>query len=202
VTTFVDPSRAFAYVQDASGAIRVAFAPGSAVPEVGDRVRVDGELSEANAIPVLAATGFRVVGREPLPAPKPMAMELATAGHQLGMYVESTCILHTVARRNGQIVFAFADNEVMFTGEVLDGPGTIVPDRIVDANIRVRGVCGPVFNSNGQLTGFNLLIPSIAQLEILTPGPPNPSPSRPEPLRACCGSRRTRVRIASSCTAS
>src|SRR4029079_2309517 len=39
VTTFVDPSRAFAYVQDASGAIRVAFAPGSAVPEVGDRVR-------------------------------------------------------------------------------------------------------------------------------------------------------------------
>src|SRR5208337_3390381 len=48
-----------------------------------------------------------------------------------------------------------------------------LPTSLVDAKVRIQGVCGAVFNQKNQMTGVILYSPSLNQVHIVEPAPTN-----------------------------
>ena len=49
-----------------------------------------------------------------------------------------------------------------------------IPAGLVDARLRIRGVCGALFNSKNQVRGINLFIPTLADIQIIERGAADP----------------------------
>src|SRR5581483_6406382 len=56
-----------------------------------------------------------------------------------------------------------------------------LPEYLVNAKIRLRGVCGTIFDEKRQLIGIQILVPKLDQVSVFESPPADPSslPGRP-----------------------
>ena len=80
-------------------------------------------------------------------------------------------------------------------------PGPL-PEHLVDAEVRIRGVAGTLFNQQRQLVGLQLFIPSLDMVTTLAPSSPIRlrRPCTPSP-RSTGGCRGMAWAVASACAA-
>ena len=55
------------------------------------------------------------------------------------------------------------------------------PSQFVDAEVRIRGACGAIFNNKLQLVGILLYVPGLKQIEVLKP-PADPFTKEVQPI--------------------
>ncbi len=79
--TLLDSSRRRIVIQDATGGIEVRLAPTMAVPSVGTRVRVSGEVGIAYGTPRILADSIAVLGKDSVPVPAALGR---APGEELG----------------------------------------------------------------------------------------------------------------------
>jgi PAS domain S-box-containing protein len=168
------------FVQDESGGIFVANARTTPL-DVGDLVEVTG-VTAGDFAPMVDRAVVRRLGRRPLPISRPLNFDRALVGLEDSRWVELNGVVHRAyvwkeGHLSLDVVAAGLTIQVNLPG-VWHGPP---PAHLIDAEVRLQGVCGAVFNQRRQLLGLSLFMPSLAYARIEQPPPADPFalPARP-----------------------
>lgn len=140
--------------------------------EVGQVLDIEGISARGGFAPDIIPTTVRLIGRAELPAPRLVAFEQMAAGQEDCSWVEF-----------GGIVRAFAMDEFTTLPAlyVAGGGGRVVVPvqeaeietckRLIDAEVKVRGVCTTQFNPRGQLIRVAVQASTMADVRITKPAP-------------------------------
>ena len=184
VVTFLAPTPQLFFLEDETGAVAVT-GPREKPVKVGARVEIDG---------VTAAPGPVVTGRrkEPvrvtfledgaLPEPRAVTPEELREPAAQGVRVELACVVRAVrAEALGPsspeaLVLTLAVGPERVTALVLGWKGGGVPESLIGANVRARGVFNPIVFEKQPLLGGKLLLNGLKDLLVDQParGPFDP----------------------------
>jgi signal transduction histidine kinase len=147
----------------------------------GDEIEVIGTSDPGSFAPSVIATVLRKLGVKPLPEPRKITFEELLSGRFEAQWVEIVGIVRYCEPspndpRKMHIELATGGGRLVLRWNVPKAPA-----RLVDAEIRVRGVCYYLANKNRQLLSPMLAIPHDVRIQIETPAPTDPFS---EPLRA------------------
>ncbi|MGB6721468.1 MAG: EAL domain-containing protein [Terracidiphilus sp.] len=177
------------FLQDSTGGIYVKYS--GAHPELcaGLRVTATGITNPGNYAPVIVAPKFRVDGTAPFPAPVPATPEAANAGLLDSQYVSVEGVVHPIkfGEDPGHPILTFELYSSFGQIHVSTSPG--FPDlrqtgNLEDARVRIRGVFGTLFNSRRQLVGYQLLISTPSQIQVIEPAVRDPFAMEATPIGA------------------
>jgi hypothetical protein len=178
VVTYFDPVAPDLFLQDGTGAIWVKWSAQLARPEVGSILDLKGVTTFSDFAPDIGNPEWTVVGRAPLPKPKRVTYEqmITTSEDSLRVEVEGIIRQAEYLHRNATENVLWMD--LAMTGGHIDlaipWQGAPVPDGLVDARVRVRGVCGAEFSSKDQLIGVQVYVPDLKSISVLDPPAPYP----------------------------
>lgn len=173
------------FVQDDTAGISVDRTDHADV-HPGDRVQLTGTSGPGLFAPVVLASYVRVIGQAP-PPPAPRK----TLGDLFGGVEDSQWIEMRGVVRSAKWTDLFGRSTLLL-GLLQDGGSVdlLVQDsaaldtaRLIDAVIRVRGVCASSGNAKRQFIGSTLLVPHRDNLFIEQPAPSNPFAASARPVR-------------------
>ncbi|HUO27612.1 MAG TPA: ATP-binding protein [Bryobacteraceae bacterium] len=154
------------FVQDATAGIWVNVPKGSPSLAAGQIVEIQGVTEIPDFAPQIGKPRYRVIGRAPLPVAKPVSLERMLSTGEDSQWVETQGIVREVRLLEGLLTL-----DVAVTGgrvkAVIAGMHAPAPKDLVDAEVRIRGACGAIFNNKLQLVGVLLYVPSLKQVEVL-----------------------------------
>ena len=165
------PSISILFVQDSTGGIFVqSEAKGLAS---GQLVEVEGVSSPGDYAPVVDRARLRVIGTSALPNPRRVTFERLYTGQADSDWVELEGVVERVYQGAGRVVLEIysGDNRVRV---MIPKWSTDLPAELVDAQVRIRGVCATDFNSRRQLLDIRLYVPGIEYLIGGHWAPPDP----------------------------
>jgi hypothetical protein len=181
VVTFYDDSLFSRFLQDDTAGIYLqATNPLALRP--GQVVEVEGVTGPGEFAPVISPTSVKVVGEGKLPAPKPATVEELLGGALDSQMVEINGNVRAARfeKPTGNYFVDIVAGGERFTVVTRQLPVTN-PNALLDAMVRVRGVCSTLFNHQRQLFGLRLLVPAADGLAVEQAAPANPFdvPMRP-----------------------
>jgi signal transduction histidine kinase/CheY-like chemotaxis protein len=174
VVTYFDPSWGMLFVQDATGGIFMnAFAERGLPFRAGRDIEVAGVTGAGDFAPTVTQFRARLLPSwSDLPKPASSSLDDLFTGRLDGEWVEASGVVRSVEETNGhtilQIVSGVHEMQVTIPSNSGGAAGWI------DSKVRIRGVCGAIFNTRRQLTGINLFAPSPEYVEVTEPGPADP----------------------------
>ena len=179
VVTYVDSQWRQFFFQDGTGGIYVKYSGDHPELAVGRRVTLTGITGAGDFAPVIVAPKIRFDGVAPLPDAVAVTQSRAAAGSLDSQYVSIEGVVHPM--RVGE-----ESNHTALTFDLLTAVGMIhvytspvFPDidharSLEDATVRIRGIFGTVFNSRRQLIGYQLLVETRSDIDVLEPAVPHP----------------------------
>ena len=187
VVTYFDPNGPDLFLQDKSGAVWVSWTPDLAMVQVGDLLDVRG-FTDFDFAPNVVKPAYRVVGKAPLPTPDQVTFADMASGSEDARWVEAEGTIRLVRHIESgpgahdlSIDLAMGDGRVQMFVPWDESP---LPLQLVDAVVRVRGVCGAEFSPKGQLIGVAFYVPSLTVLTIVRkPAPLSLSPTPVDTLQ-------------------
>src|SRR5262245_44101980 len=165
--TFSDPIWRTLYVQDATGGLLVRA---ESVPplRVGDTVFIEGTTDTGDPLPVIAAAQLTRVASAPLPPARQFDLDRATSYLDDAYRVEVAGVIQHLAKdAPGHLIaeFVAADGSPMRI-TLADRWEAPLPEKLVDADIRVTGVLSRLVDPESQTRGLHLLVPSIGAIVV------------------------------------
>jgi signal transduction histidine kinase/uncharacterized protein YdeI (BOF family) len=147
----------------------------------GDEIEVTGTSDPGSFAPSVIVTTLRKLGVKPLPEPRKLTFGELLSGRFEAQWVELVGIVRYCEPspnepRKLRIELATGGGRLVLRWNVPKAPAPLV-----DAEIRVRGVCYYLANKNRQLLSPMLAIPHDVPIQIETPAPADPFS---EPLSA------------------
>ena len=165
VVTWSHPEVPFAYVQDASGGIRIMNPKWDEkdTSKPGTIVVLEGVTAAGEFVPVVTNGVLRRVGWWDQEPGRLVSLEQALTGLEDGRWVEMRGFVRQVTRTNGLVRFDLSTSSGEFqawahpadTFEALKG-----------AIIRVQGVCAALSNARHQLTGIQIWAPDLRYIRV------------------------------------
>gem|GEM_PF-956778 len=184
VITYFDPVWWSCFFADQTAGIYLDFEQEDVAFEAGERLDIEGYVQQGGFAPSVKVTRFDRRGRgEALPLRRP-SIDLLLKGGEDSQWIELDGLVHSVNFSDPQrshliIQLSYPTTEV--TVVVPNPKGDLrFPENLVDAEVRVRGVCGMIYNQNSRRpgdhhpSGFRLHASSMSQVEILKPANPDP----------------------------
>jgi PAS domain S-box-containing protein len=164
VTYYGGPGWEF-FIQDSSGGIYVddPTAQDFGV-QAGQEVEIEGITAPGDFAPVITKPRLRVLGRTPMPRAKGSSFEQLMSGKEDSQWVEVQGVVRTAREESGHSVLELALSSGRLAVRIPLVDATI--PRLVDATVRLRGVCGGLFNQKRQLVGVQLFVPSLAYVRV------------------------------------
>jgi PAS domain S-box-containing protein len=175
VLTFFDEPFYSRFIQDSTAGIYLM--PITNVPplKAGDEVEVEGFTRPGDYAPVVLPTTIKMLGKGIMPAAKPVSLEELVSGREDSQFVEVTGIVRAVRIEEDPRQYLI---DVVTGGERFTAYARQLPvgeiEELPDSIVRIRGVCGTLFNRQRQLFGFRLLVPRLEDLIIEKPASGNP----------------------------
>lgn len=155
------------FVQDHTGGIFVLDRKVQKTA-VGDTLEVFGVTSPGQYAPIVIADSLKALGRSSLPRADSHSYQELISGQEDSQWIEVDGVVHSATiSRNFSAPLLLLNIDL--------GPGTITAQMLavnenyrdlVDAKVRIRGVCGAVFNNKRQLAGLKLYMPNMSYLEV------------------------------------
>lgn len=151
----------------------------------GDRLEVEGVTGAGDFAPMVRAKRITWVGAGPLPEPRPTNIAELNAGGFDAAWIELEGIVRSckpaipdppaVARGGAAApelwALTIAQGDDRMTVQVRD---RAVPEQLIDAKVRLRGVVFNVHNANRQFVRANVQVAHQGMISILAPPPPDP----------------------------
>ena len=139
----------------------------------GDLVVATGVSGPGEFAPVVLPTNVRKIGTAPVPAPRPLTYDQLASGAADAQWVEISGIVHDwqpVGRYQFKLIFVSGGMRlaVQFFG------ATNEVESLVDAEVRLRGICFYQFNHSRQILSPVLMVPGEPHLTVEKPAPTNP----------------------------
>lgn len=187
VITYIDPQWRQMFLQDHTGAIFAKFSGTHPELAAGQRVTLRGITSAGDFAPVIVAPKFKIVGSAPLPTPEPVTFDDASAGLLDSRYVSIEGIVHPMKSGEESNHPALTFELLTSVGQVHVYTSPVFSDpahsrSLEDAKVRIRGVFGTVYNSRRQLVGYQLLVQSRSNVDVLEPPVADPFAMESTPI--------------------
>ena len=163
--TFFDPVNYLLFVEDRTDGIFVVWRDKPKVSlRAGDLVDVTG-VSSSDFAPDVDRARIRVIGHHGLPKPGRGTFQSAILGHEDCHWIELQGIVERVAPGQGDTLLTVVWGRDHFKAHVLASQESLAP--LVDAEVRMHGVCGALFNGKRQLLGIQLFVPAKSCIRVL-----------------------------------
>jgi CheY-like chemotaxis protein len=179
VVTYHDRGWRVLFIQDSTAGISLDAPDEDFDVRVGQEVSVEG-FTGGGFAPNIVRPRVRVVDASPPPALRRLELHQAQAFSQDSQWGEVVGVVHAARRDAGHVFLDLADEDGDFKAVVPENWGANA-EQLVDARVRLRGVCGTLFDRKNQFTGFQMLVPGHEQIVVEEAAPRDPFslPARP-----------------------
>jgi PAS domain S-box-containing protein len=172
VITFYNPSESDLFIQDSTAGIWVAIGDAKRLIQPGQLVEVEGVSAAPDFAPSIGKPHIRVLGEAPMPAARPVTFDRMASTQEDSQWVEIEGIVHAVSKQEEALILDVAAGGGRLRVE-FPSVRDPLPTFLVDAKVRIHGVCGAIFNHKNQMTGVVLYSPSLDQVHIVEQAPTN-----------------------------
>jgi hypothetical protein len=182
VVTFYDDGLFSRFLQDDTAGIYLEVTNKLAL-QAGQLIEVEGATGSGEFAPVVVPTSVKVVGEGKIPYAKLSSLERLLSGAEDSQMVEINGNVRAACFENlaGNYFVEIVAGGERFTVITKQLP-VANPENLLDATVRVRGVCSTLFNHQRQLFGFQLLVPNVDGLIIEQAAPANPYDVPTQPI--------------------
>jgi signal transduction histidine kinase/CheY-like chemotaxis protein len=169
VVTHLGVERNVLFVQDATGGVRVT--PGSHRPDLraGDLVELEGFFNRSQQAPAVLPTKIQVVGRAPFPDPLRVPVSQIVRGVRDAQWVEVSGIVRSILVQKERTIAEVAVGDERVTVHLPPGGDGYAYRSLVDADVRVQGVCAARLNSDLEFVEAVVLVPEPDLIEAERP---------------------------------
>ncbi|KAA6460942.1 GGDEF domain-containing protein [Acidobacteria bacterium AB60] len=176
---YVDPRRGVTFVCDRSGCVFVSV-PKTVLlnSRVGDLIEVAGVTGPGDYASIVEATRVETVGHPGLPRARRVTMDDLESGVYDTDWIQVEGRVRSIHREANIVSLIIAAKGGSFGAVTLPEPG-VDYDHLIDSLIRLTANTAPVFNQRRQMVAVHLFFPSIRQVEVLEPAPPDPFLAKP-----------------------
>jgi signal transduction histidine kinase/DNA-binding response OmpR family regulator len=180
--TYHDPEWRLLFVQDATDGIFVNLR-GELTPfVVGDDVEIDGETDVGGFAPAIVNATLRRVGHHPWSGPPVASLDALRSGLHDSQRITLSGIVRRVSNDDqGHLFFEMRTAGLTLYGQVPSFSGPL-PMHLVDSAVTVRAVAGALSNSRRQMTGIQLFVPTIDDIQIDEAGLRDPYEAELRPI--------------------
>ena len=180
VVTYINPAENDLFIQDSTAGVYVNIGTAKLDLQPGQLVEVEGVSGTPDFAPQIDNPKIRALGQGSLPEARLVTYGGMASSQDDSQWVEIEGIVRTVTKVDSTLRLDLAAEGGRLGVEFPNFHGND-PDFLVDAKVRVQGVCGAAFNQKNQITGVILYSPSLNQLRIVEPAPSNAflAPRRP-----------------------
>ena len=161
------------FVQDSSDGIFVDLrGQPRASLKFGEKVLIDGVSAAGDFAPVVRASSMVRLGAGSPPPPETPGMDGLLSGRYDSRWVQAGGVVQAISQEGGHAVLEIVEGVHRFRVNVVGTPSALAG--LVDARVRVQGVCATMFNPRRQLSGIQLYVPSRELVTIVEPGAKDP----------------------------
>ena len=180
VVTYFNPAENDLFVQDSTAGIWVDIGTARPPLQPGQLVEIEGISATPDFAPQIDKPKIRILGQGSLPEARRVTYGRMASSQEDSQWVEIEGIVRNVTKGDAQLTLDLAAEGGRLS-VVIPGVHGAVPGCLVDAKVRIQGVCGAAFNTKNQITGVILYSPSLNQLRLVEPAPSNAflAPRRP-----------------------
>lgn len=184
--TYFDPQGNDLFVQDSTDGIWVSWKAGMPMVAVGDILDIEAVTVFDSFAPDLINAKWRKAGFARIQRAERVTLEQMSTTSKDGRLVETVGIVRSTEvtreiERPGKLlrVKLAVTGGTIFLQLPWDERDQAPP--LVDATVRVRGVCGALFSARGQMSGIIIYVPSLAGIRVIEP--PEPVGNQPVQIR-------------------
>ncbi len=137
----------------------------------GDVIELTGVTGPGDFAPIVRIGSIRVIGHGAYPRPAQIPAEDIFLGKSDSQWVELEGIVRAVgvgSQANALLAWGPHEFWIHFPHS------RPLPASWIDARVRVRGVCGTLFNYKRQILGIQMFVPDESQVTEVEPSVPNP----------------------------
>ncbi len=177
VVTFLQPfpDRTYRFfVQDGTAGIFVRADSVEAGCRVGSAVELEGVTDPGDYAPVIKKSRMTMVGKSPLPPAQATGIEELLTGRKDSQRVSVQGIIVRAQIDGATMNLRLLVGSTLVEALLTEVPNELDTVRLVDAAVRVAGVCSTSFNSKRQLLGVILNVPRWEDIQIIKPPPEDP----------------------------
>jgi signal transduction histidine kinase/DNA-binding response OmpR family regulator len=134
----------------------------------GDLIDIVGETGPGEFAPVIAAHRITVVGHGALPTPRAVPLDRLLTGVEDSQFVELSGVVRSMSRDDkNHLALDLVNAQQRIPAFVPSIDGQTLPSGLgVDAVVTVKAVVGTRFNTNRQIVGVQLFIPSTNEIHV------------------------------------
>jgi two-component system, cell cycle sensor histidine kinase and response regulator CckA len=174
VVTYYDPLWKNLFVQDATAGIYVNPPEPEADLHPGQIVNLTGFTGAGDFAPVVLATRIAPEAQGEVPQPREPTFAELTSGKEDSQWVAIAGVVRTASLDYRHLTLEVAVAGGFVTVLIPGVDESTAGDRLVDAEVRVQGACGSIFNQRRQVLGTRLCTPSLAEVTVTQPAPAEP----------------------------
>ena len=172
VITYADSEWKNGFLQDSNSAIFFYLTQ----PEVrpGQWVELTGHTDPGGYAPMVADASVRILGTTNLPKPSRVDLDDLVGGRLDSHWVEMEGVVRRANAQENHLYLSMMSPKGAFNVVICGLASNPPPASLIDALVRVRGVCCSDINERQQLTGFTLQVPGMDNLSIVEAAPVDP----------------------------
>lgn len=172
VVTYAESQWPSLFVNDGTASVFVYPPAGSAPLTPGDRVEVEGHVTEGYSAAV-RADRIRQLGRGDLPEPIQTELAELDTGRFDCERVRLTTTIRWMFSVYGRLVMHFGESSGRHELHVADFKGPL-PIHLLGARVEITSVTGVKMSDQGHLIGVRLAVPTLDAIRVLTPAAEDP----------------------------
>jgi len=164
------------FIHDDTGSISVLTTGKKFRLTIGDVVEVRGVSDAGSFAPMIKVLEAEVIGHGEVPAVRQVSYEEIISGQDDSQWVELSGIVRSVTedKKAPRLIIDVATGGGRLMTRVRDYDPAANYDHLVDAAVRVRGVCSQLFNQKRQMFNVRLLVPGLEDIIVEEPAPADP----------------------------
>jgi signal transduction histidine kinase len=176
VITYWDTSEYKQFVQDDSAGVYVELShiESDVSGQPGDRIEVLGFTGPGDYAPIIHAEKIRVLGRDQYPPANVVTIPMLMRGSEDSQWVSLKGIIRDEVVETNAVLLELSTGESNIHIIVPRSAKGAVMGRLVDAVVKVQGVCSTIFDERRRLKGVELHIPEWTLITVLESGPEEP----------------------------
>ncbi len=165
VVTYCHAADGDLFIQDSTAGIWVDPQKFNLNLRSGQWVEVEGIAGIGDFSPEIDKAKVQILGEAPLPAPRHVSGDELASGRRDSQWVEVNAVVRSAASRGSELTMNASAGAFQFRVYAPDYGSA--PADLVDAEVRIRGVFAGTYTSFGLFTGFQVLIPNRAAIQIV-----------------------------------
>jgi signal transduction histidine kinase len=159
VVTFPVEGEKRVFVQDETAGLLVAFTNANLHLEAGQFVQVNGNAGAGLLAPMLIDANVEVLGKAPMPQPRPASAPRLAAGELFGQWISIEGVVRDVAWNAERRILFVSSGGLRFHAIMQPCAETALHEEWLDARVELQGVCWTDVDRENKATGFTLYSP-------------------------------------------